>query len=636
MPVRSAIAALIPAVALLGCGGTLDADSAGDDGALAEDAAPGDDAPVIGEPVTLAIDATRGGFAIPEDFVGISFSRDYISGNGTIQRLFDKASNHHYDHLVNLFRQIGIKHIRTVSGTADADQPDPSAADDELLFQFAHEAGFAEHSIIYSLHLFREDPRGSQPPGTNNVTAAQHIWNSSLGRPLLEAFALDNESDWHYHYAGLDPRIDGYGDYRDEWTYLHQLIQDGLGNPTPPAPFAGPDTGSSYPVKTDPTSDTSIAGVPFTLRFAMDQRARIGLATQHFYGGSNTKPVTWAPGVYRAGDIVADPKHGYVTYRSRVDNPSSKTHPDAAPTYWQKYPRGWSATASYQVGDDVQDAAAPARIYRCKKATSARSLHPSSDPEYWERDDTFPLLSGYQMATQMLSAAWLDDYQTLLDRALASAAGWPTGLRFRMTEANSFSGGRDEASHIFATALWALDYFHWWAQHGCVGIDPFTRVVQYNAAIFQTSDGDFLAPPYAYGMKAFSLGSRGTSIDPSGISFSSALPWLTGYAVLGADHLYVTLVNKSFTQVEPHDAAVTLAAPDGFAARQARYLVLASTAGDAPSDALERGATLGGALLPTTGEWQGTWKSAAVHADGSIGPLPVGAASAIVVELTRQ
>jgi hypothetical protein len=28
---------------------------------------------------TLAIDATRGGFAIPDDFVGLSFSRDYIS-----------------------------------------------------------------------------------------------------------------------------------------------------------------------------------------------------------------------------------------------------------------------------------------------------------------------------------------------------------------------------------------------------------------------------------------------------------------------------------------------------------------------------------------------------------------------------
>jgi len=44
-------------------------------------------------------------------------------------------------------------------------------------------------------------------------------------------------------------------------------------------------------------------------------------------------------------------------------------------------------------------------------------------------------------------------------------------LAYRLTESNDFLGGVDGASNAFASALWALDYMHWWAAHGAAGVN---------------------------------------------------------------------------------------------------------------------------------------------------------------------
>ena len=65
---------------------------------------------------------------------------------------------------------------------ASFDKPDPTPAADDAFFQFARDAGLGRGSIIYSLHLFNEDPRHNPPPGTSNTVAAAHIWNTAADR----------------------------------------------------------------------------------------------------------------------------------------------------------------------------------------------------------------------------------------------------------------------------------------------------------------------------------------------------------------------------------------------------------------------------------------------------------------------
>ena len=515
---------------------------------------------------TLSIDATRLGFDIPSTYVGLSFSRSNISGDGGGERIFDKTSDdgnkdfdpQSYEHLVNLLQQIGVRHIRTVSDGAEDTAHgcrvlvDPTASQDDAFFRFAQDAGLGAASIIYSLHLFNEEKAVSNPSSTaNNVTSAKHIWSSPY-RSMVESFALDNEPDWaaRYREPCRDPSVRGYDPsvvdgvtsvgYRDEWTRQANDVRTALGDPT--VPFSGPDTGSNYPVSQG-KGDTSIDKVPFTLRFAKDHTDHIDLATQHYYGGNNE------------GVLTAE-----------------------------------------------------------------------------------------RMAEGMLDPARLGDYGKLFDAALAGAGDWPTKngkkLPFRLTEANAYSGGTDPASHNFATALWSLDTFHWWAARGCVGVDPFTRVVQYNAPIYQLRNPktqllDFEAAPYAYGMLAFTQGSDGTTIDPGAIRFSSRNDRVTAYAVVNASHLFVTILNKTFRSVGSVDVTLTIDA-HGFAAKHARKLVLES-APDTGGDASASTAVLGRATIPTTGSWQGTWDTnVKVNPDGTVGPVQVSAASAVILDLTRN
>jgi hypothetical protein len=238
-----------------------------------------------------------------------------------------------------------------------------------------------------------------------------------------------------------------------------------------------------------------------------------------------------------------------------------------------------------------------------------------------------------QTATIALNPTRLTEWNTLYANSLAGASGWPSGLPYRLTESSPFlndSGNTNQ--QIFATALWGLDYSCWWATHGCVGINPFTRVVQYNSPIFQLSNSDFVAKPYAYGLKAFGLGSQGTTINAAGFQISNPNNInLTGYGVVGTNDLYVTIINKTFNTVGSHDAAVTINKPAGFTPTSARYIVLTS---GSYGDATATSATLGGATIPTSGSWNGTWTSLGVT-NGACS-LTVQAATAVIVDLQNN
>lgn len=436
-------------------------------------------------PFTVSINASNPGPAIPADFVGAAISNNNIAPTGSEQQLF-LATN---THLVNLFKQIGIAHLRTIRGKADPSKdangnwiyPDATNAQIDAFFDFAHAIGITGKEVIWSLHLMNADTDGSPDVDratawSNNTAVATHIWNATspggvVEQNLLQSFAFDNEPDWLGYINGADPVITGYstptGDgYIDEWREWKGRI-----NTTGVAPgckFSGPDTGSKYPEPFNssqnqkPESDTEINSVPFTLQFARDEDGTIQVATQHWYNQHSA-------------------------------------------------------------------------------------------------DSSGNFLTTAELATDCLDPQWTTTaYQDFYTQALNGSSNWPNNAQgvsmpYRFTECSPFTNdGGNPGQHCVATALWGLDFCHWWARHGCSGIDPFTRPKQYNSPIFATdSTGtNFTTAAYGYGLKAFKMGSDGNVIYTNKFTISNPNGMnVTAYGVVNATtgHLYVTIINKGST-----------------------------------------------------------------------------------------
>jgi len=108
-------------------------------------------------------------------------------------------------------------------------------------------------------------------------------------------------------------------------------------------------------------------------------------------------------------------------------------------------------------------------------------------------------------------------------------------LTYRIDETNSFAnGGAPGASDTFASTLWGLDYLHWWARAGAIGIDFHTGDHVSGATttypLFVTDGGGYAIRPLAYAVMAFELGSHGRTI-PVTVDTTD----LTAYAVVTDD-----------------------------------------------------------------------------------------------------
>lgn len=244
-----------------------------------------------------------------------------------------------------------------------------------------------------------------------------------------------------------------------------------------------------------------------------------------------------------------------------------------------------------------------------------------------------------QAITNMLSPEWVHateagtqparttyrPYRWLHAHNLAAVAA--AGLPYRLTESNDYLGGVPGASNAFASALWALDYLHWWAARGAAGVNFHNKQWLYTDTVVPdpAAKDSYAITPKGCGIKAFGMGSAGQVKpvvigNPAGIS-------LTAYCAGDADADYVTVINKSHGRGAA-DAAVTIARP-GPPLAGADVMTLAS---GEPSDAAGSSATLGGAAITGTGSWQGAW--APVPADPGTGiTLTVAATSAAVVRL---
>jgi hypothetical protein len=208
-----------------------------------------------------------------------------------------------------------------------------------------------------------------------------------------------------------------------------------------------------------------------------------------------------------------------------------------------------------------------------------------------------------QAIDNMLSRNWVtNEYVRFYQKTLALVK--PTGLPCRMTEANDYLRGVTNASDAFASALWALDYMHWWAAHGCAGVNfhnnQHTVWLKTDTFYLDGRTGEYRINPKAYAIRAFDLGSQGR-VKPVVVGNADELN-LTAYAVGDGTNLCVTIINKEHG-ANARDASVTIA-PDGFSWKSAEAMFLTAPDGDAGAT---NGITLGGGFITNHTPWRGHW-----------------------------
>ncbi len=207
-------------------------------------------------------------------------------------------------------------------------------------------------------------------------------------------------------------------------------------------------------------------------------------------------------------------------------------------------------------------------------------------------------------------------------------------VAYRLTEANDCLHGVVGASDGYASALWALDFMHWWAAHGMEGVNfhnnpwlPTDTVVPFPNPCAPSGCENYHITPKGYGIRAFALGSDGY-VEPAAISNPRGIN-LTAYAVGDSHHVSVTVINKTHSSThDSTDAMVTIQAK-GFKAAGAAYMML--TDGE-PGNASLMTATLGGAEITDHSRWEGKWIPLTPGKDGSL-TLTVPATAAAVVNI---
>jgi hypothetical protein len=237
----------------------------------------------------------------------------------------------------------------------------------------------------------------------------------------------------------------------------------------------------------------------------------------------------------------------------------------------------------------------------------------------------------------MLSPNTPADYAKLHD-GFAPTVG-KSGFPFRLSETNSFfHGGAAEASNTFASALWGLDYLHWWAAHGAAGLNFHTgdtvsssvggpnRSPDY--AVFLSSSQGQHVHPLGYAIKAFEVSSHGSVIpvvvtNPNGVN-------LTAYGVLSdSDGVYVTIINKEHDS-GARSVSVTVAADATYTKGQ--IMLLTAPRGDVSAT---DGVALGGSPISDAGAWSGSFSALPDASRGQF-TVKLPAATAAVLHLTKS
>jgi hypothetical protein len=228
-----------------------------------------------------------------------------------------------------------------------------------------------------------------------------------------------------------------------------------------------------------------------------------------------------------------------------------------------------------------------------------------------------------ELIDAMLSKEWVTtEYPERYD----TTAGVALRNRFpyRLTEANSYCGiPVPGGSNAFSTSLFSLDFLYWWASHGCPGINFHCTMPKLNTTIYRDAEGNYQIHPVGYGIKAFDLGGHGRILP---VKVSNPHLNVTAYAVLNADTLFVTIINKEHG-ANANDVAITIEAFRHLGTSEAMYLM-------APNNdvAATSGIMLGGDSLDNSGDWNGKWTSLDFKNPGQQ-KVVVRAGSAAIVKL---
>jgi hypothetical protein len=235
---------------------------------------------------------------------------------------------------------------------------------------------------------------------------------------------------------------------------------------------------------------------------------------------------------------------------------------------------------------------------------------------------------------RMLSSPPVALYEEILKGMRTAVAGTP--LTFRLTETNSYwFSGLEGASDRHASALWALDYLHWWMSHGAAGINFHTGDrtggsvnLPCRYAAFVSSDKGYEVRPLAYGMKLFAASGTGRYLP---VQVPASEP-IAAYAVTRDDGvIVVTLINRDAT----NEAGVRIVLPATQPVKKARLLKLQAKANDIAAGS--RDVTLNDTGINETGQWNGKWAALGKPAiAGTAVSVTLAPASAAVVEVSTR
>jgi len=228
----------------------------------------------------------------------------------------------------------------------------------------------------------------------------------------------------------------------------------------------------------------------------------------------------------------------------------------------------------------------------------------------------------------MLSQYWITNKcPEFYERTLAQVN--PAGLPCRMTEANDYLRGVTNASNAFASALWALDYMHWWAARGLAGVNFHNNQwLKTDTFYLDRASGEYQINPKAYAIRAFNVGSCGR--EESLIIGNTNRLNLTAYAVGNATDINITIINKEHGS-GARAAAVTIL-PADFPLRSAGVMFLTALSGDAEAT---NGITLGGSPISNNMPWRGRW-TALPATTKHLCEVLVPATSAAIVKLSKK
>jgi hypothetical protein len=226
----------------------------------------------------------------------------------------------------------------------------------------------------------------------------------------------------------------------------------------------------------------------------------------------------------------------------------------------------------------------------------------------------------------MLSREWVSSNYTQLYKTVLQPVA-KEGLPFRITELDDHVHGVTNASDAFVSALWALDVMHWWAVHGCAGVNFQNTEWLRTDTFHPDSAGNYQINPKAYGIRAFDLGGHGR-VEPVSIANTNGLN-LTAYAVGNRSNLFVTIINKEHG-AGARDAAATIL-PESISSASAEVMFLTAPNGDVGAT---NGVTLGSASITNDAPWRGKWTPLNPITHGQC-TVTVPAASAAVVKITR-